>query len=133
MIISTPKATAMELRLEREFEHALYVVSGRIDSLDQRVDQHQLLNLGSNRSAVAIELSADCKVLLIGGEAFAEPIRMWWNFVAADLQQLEQAQQQWNVGHSRFGQVSSYQGERLLAPELPSQQRSDDQQTGESA
>jgi redox-sensitive bicupin YhaK (pirin superfamily) len=131
MIISTPKATAIELQLEREFEHALYVVSGRIDSVEQRVDQHQLLNLGSNRSAIAIELSADCKLLLIGGEAFAQPIRMWWNFVAADMQQLQQAQQQWNVGHARFGQVSSYQGERLLAPELPAKEPPAGEQTGE--
>lgn len=124
LILSTPKATALELTLEREFEHALYVVSGRIDCLQQTVMTHQLLNLGSNRQRLAIELSADTKVLLIGGEAFEQPVRMWWNFVAADMQQLQQAQQQWNIGHARFGQVSSYHGDRLMAPELPNQEGS---------
>lgn len=122
MILKTPRSTVLNLALEHEFEHALYVVSGQVDTLEQRLAPYQILQLGSDRSHVTLELGADTVLLLLGGEPFEQPVRMWWNFVAMDLAALRQAEQQWNIGHARFGDVPSYHGERLLAPHLPDSQ-----------
>lgn len=119
MILQSPLSTAVSLNLETEFEYAIYVCQGRIDTQRQTVREHTLINLGSNRSHLELEMGADTTVILLGGKAFEQPVRMWWNFVSSETDRLEQAQREWNDGHSRFGEVKGYQGERLLAPEMP--------------
>ena len=57
-------------------------------------------------------------MLLIGGEPFAEEVRLWWNFVARTPEEIAQARADWEAGQ-RFGTVSGYPGDRLAAPELP--------------
>ncbi|MGQ4275675.1 pirin family protein [Pseudidiomarina sp. E22-M8] len=119
--LQTPRVAVSELRLNSEFEYGLYVVSGRIDCLGKKVTSHELLFLGGDRERLTLELAADSLVLLLGGEAFANPVHMWWNFVSSQPQRIEQAQQQWNTEHERFGRVTHYAGERLIAPELNAQ------------
>lgn len=108
MLLQTPQATAVELHLEREFEYGLYVVAGTLSVLNKPVRTHQLISLGANRSQLTLELSADCTVLVIGGEAFEQPVKMWWNFVSASEQRVQQAQTDWDNQHERFGQVTHY-------------------------
>jgi hypothetical protein len=55
--------------------------------------------------------------MLIGGPPFAERILMWWNFVARTQEEITQFRDDWEA-HRRFGDVASYQGGRLAAPEL---------------
>lgn len=109
LLLQTPRATATELQLERDFEYGIYVVSGHIQLLDQTVRAHQLISLGANRSQVTLELSADTVVMVLGGEAFEQPVKMWWNFVSASQQRVEQAQRDWDAKHERFGHVAHYQ------------------------
>lgn len=116
--LQTPRVAVSELMLNKEFEYGLYVVSGRVDCLDKKVITHELLFLGSDRERLTLELAADTLVVVLGGEAFAKPVHMWWNFVSSQPQRIEQAQQEWNAAHERFGQVAHYAGDRLLAPEL---------------
>jgi hypothetical protein len=47
------------------------------------------------------------RVLLLGGHPFTEEILMWWNFVARDRSELEQAYAQWGASTGRFGTVVS--------------------------
>lgn len=119
MQLKTPRVAVSELKLNNEHEYGLYVVDGRLDALDKTVERHELLFLGAGRNEITLELGADTIVLVLGGEAFATPVLMWWNFVSADVGRIQQAQQEWNAGHERFGKVQRYKGERLLAPELP--------------
>lgn len=109
MLLNTPRTTAVELHLERDFEYGIYVVGGQIETLDKTIRAHQLLSLGSNRHHLILELGADTEVLLLGGEAFEQPVKMWWNFVSASQQRVEQAQKDWDAGHERFGRVAHYQ------------------------
>jgi len=47
------------------------------------------------------ELRADAggaRLVVIGGEPLAQPVRMWWNFVAADRQRLADAARRWADG-----------------------------------
>ena len=116
--LRTPRVAVSRLRLQREFEYGIYVVDGRLDCAGKTVRAHELINLGGDRDELVLELAADTTLLVLGGEPYESPVQMWWNFVSSDKQRIVRAQQEWNAGHARFGKVSAYRGERLLAPEL---------------
>jgi hypothetical protein len=55
--------------------------------------------------------------MLVGGVPFGEVILLWWNFVARNAQEMEQAARDWNTGQ-RFGPVHGSPSPPLSAPEL---------------
>lgn len=71
---------------------------------------------------MVLRLPSAAKLLLIGGEPFAEDILLWWNFIGRSQEEIERYVKQWNSGEA-FGEVKGYPGERLLAPELPATMR----------
>jgi quercetin 2,3-dioxygenase len=109
---------ASALALEPSFEHALVVLDGRVLVHEQPVGPGRLAYLGRGRDL--LELSADdpARVLLLGGEPFAEPILMWWNFVARTREEITTAARQWRAEDPRFGRVASPLA-RLRLPPLP--------------
>jgi hypothetical protein len=76
-----------------------------------------LYYLGVNRTSVSFSSSGGGRALFIGGPPFPERILMWWNFVARTPEEIAQFREDWER-HLRFGDVTSYRGERLAAPEL---------------
>jgi quercetin 2,3-dioxygenase len=107
----------VELGLDPRFEHAVLVLSGDCAIEDQALEDRRLYYLGPNRSGAAFGSRTGCRLLLIGGPPFAEPILMWWNFVARTQEEIAQARSDWEE-HRRFGDVKAYRGERLRAPSL---------------
>jgi redox-sensitive bicupin YhaK (pirin superfamily) len=109
------------LPLDPAYEHVLVPLSGSATVEGTAVAHGQAMYLGLDRSALDLELSSDARVLLLGGEPFAEEIVMWWNFVARTHEEIERARAQWNAGGAdRFGEVTQYPtDERLAAPPLP--------------
>lgn len=75
-----------------------------------------LLYLGTGRTELRLRADAAARLLLLGGEPFAERIVMWWNFVAGDGEAVANAREDWMAGR-RFGTVTG--GEPLPAPALP--------------
>lgn len=77
------------------------------------------------RQALQLTLGANTRLLLLGGEPFAEPVLMWWNFVGWTKATIAQAQAEWEQGEqaeprsSRFGRVGDGQARRLMPPALP--------------
>jgi hypothetical protein len=63
-------------------------------------------------------------VVLIGGKPFAEPILMWWNFVARSRAEIDRAHAHWQAGAERFGRVDSPLP-RIPAPPLVWTRRGD--------
>jgi hypothetical protein len=62
------------------------------------------------------------RVLLLGGEPFAERIVMWWNFVARDHDEIVEARADWAefAGEGgRFGRVRGYDGDPIPVPPMP--------------
>jgi quercetin 2,3-dioxygenase len=57
------------------------------------------------------------RFFVVGGVPFAEPLVMWWNFVARTGAEIAQAREDWIAG--RFGEVRGYPGGPLAAPPLP--------------
>jgi len=107
----------LALPLQTYFEHALLVLSGDAILDNQQLEDRVLYYVGTTRSEVHVSSRHGCRVLLIGGPPFPEPILMWWNFVARTQEEIAQARAEWEEG-SRFGSVSAYNGPRLNAPSL---------------
>jgi quercetin 2,3-dioxygenase len=108
---------ALELPLQRDFEHAVLVLSGDCALNGHSLEDHTLYYLGTNRSDAAFSSRDGARVLIIGGPPFPETILMWWNFVARTADDIAQARADWEA-RRRFGEVRAYQGPRLDAPPL---------------
>jgi redox-sensitive bicupin YhaK (pirin superfamily) len=103
--------------LSAAFEHAALVLSGAAGIEDQELTPDTLLYLGSARERLAIRCEAAARIMLVGGVPFGEDILLWWNFVARDAQEMEQAARDWNTGQ-RFGAVHGSPSPPLSAPEV---------------
>jgi redox-sensitive bicupin YhaK (pirin superfamily) len=117
----SPQRRAGSVPLDPAYEHLLVPLAGGVRACGEDVQAGQAIYLGTDRDHLDLELTADARVLLLGGVPFEEEIVMWWNFVARSHEEIEQARLQWNAGGDpRFGEVSHYPGpERLRAPALP--------------
>lgn len=106
------------LPLEPDFEYAALAMTGetRVDGVP--LQPGSMLYLGCGRTELPLHARSDASLMLLGGEPFAEELVMWWNFVGRTHEEIEQAREDWMTG-TRFGEVEGYDGDRLLAPELP--------------
>jgi hypothetical protein len=83
-------------------EQALYVAEGEIEVSGVRGVAGELLILVSG-AAVTLHARRTARVILLGGERFATPRFIWWNFVASSHERIEIAKQDWAEG--RFATV----------------------------
>jgi redox-sensitive bicupin YhaK (pirin superfamily) len=93
--------------LEPAFEYAVVVLDGEVLVGEQVVQPGQLAYLGQGRAEMVLSAAEPTRVLLLGGEPFGEPIRMWWNFVVRTRDELDAAYRQWESGDPRFGRLKS--------------------------
>jgi redox-sensitive bicupin YhaK (pirin superfamily) len=93
--------------LEPAFEYALVVLDGEVLVGEQVVQPGQLAYLGQGRAEVVLSAAEPTRLLLLGGEPFPEPIRMWWNFVVRTRDELDAAYRQWESRDPRFGRLKS--------------------------
>ncbi|MBO0851456.1 MAG: pirin family protein [Pseudonocardia sp.] len=91
-------------------------VGGGAEVAGALVEPGSLLYLGTGRTELRVAADVAGRLLLLGGEPFAERIVMWWNFVAGDGEAVAAAREDWMAGR-RFGTVAG--GEPLPAPALP--------------
>ncbi len=111
------------LPLNPAFEHGVLVLDGQIIIEGEALESGTLLYLGADRTHIKIQSLANARLLLLGGEPFAEQVVLWWNFVARSEAELIQATNDWNSS-DRFGDVNGYDGERLVAPSVDALGRS---------
>ena len=107
----------LQLPLQRDFEHALLLLTGDCALEGQHLAARVLYYLGTRRSELTLTSHHGARVLLIGGPPFPETILMWWNFVARTTDEIRTARDDWEA-HRRFGEVPAYNGPRIPAPEL---------------
>ncbi len=108
----------VRLPLEPDFEYGVLTPTGPALVGGTEVAPGGLLYLGTGRSELRLRSDRPTRLLLLGGEPFAEQIVMWWNFVARTGEEIAAAREDWATG-DRFGTVRGYQGERLSAPTMP--------------
>ena len=112
-------AASLSLPLQRQFEHGLLVLSGQASINGMGFDGNDFAYLAQGADGVELQLSAGARVLLVGGEPFASPMTMWWNFVGPSKSHIAQAQKDWESNSARFGNVKGGENRRLQAPALP--------------
>ncbi|MEN9731569.1 MAG: hypothetical protein RL488_879 [Actinomycetota bacterium] len=105
------------LGVRSDWEHGVLVVSGSATINGEAVAKDHLFYVEAGASE--LELSGDFTAILIGGEPFAEPIVMWWNFIARNSDEIVEMRETWNERSDRFGEVEDNIGGWIPAPELP--------------
>lgn len=93
--------------LRSEFEYGVIVLEGAVAITGASLEPGKLGYLGQGRDELAIDVREPTRALLIGGEPFAEPIVMWWNFVGRTRQEIDAAYASWAAQDDRFGTVAS--------------------------
>ena len=104
-LVLSPPGTVLPLR--PECEHALIVLEGAVALGDQVAQPGVLAYLGTGWDECPLEVREPARALLIGGIPFAEPVLMWWNFVARTREEVSVARRQWAEDDGRFGTVRS--------------------------
>ncbi|WP_239075210.1 pirin family protein [Planosporangium flavigriseum] len=122
--ILLPAGAVTRLPLDPAFEYAVLAMTGGAEVAGAAgvtgapLTPGSLLYLGDGRSDVVLQAAVDTRLFLLGGEPFAEPLVMWWNFVGRTHDEIVEARQDWQAGR-RFGTVVGYAGDPLPAPEMP--------------
>jgi redox-sensitive bicupin YhaK (pirin superfamily) len=107
------------LPLERDFEHAVLVMSGWAEVDGVALEPGTMLYLGTGRAELRLGSEPGARVMLLGGEPFEEQIVMWWNFVARSSDEIVAARAAWMDG-TAFGAIAGFgPGDALPAPPLP--------------
>lgn len=106
---------ARSIPLDGDFEYAVVGIEGPVDLAGRPLEAGQARYLGRSRQALAV--SGPGRFLLLGGEPFAEPLVMWWNFVGRDHDEIVEARADWEAGR-RFVALAGA-GSPVPAPPLP--------------
>ena len=75
-------------------EIAIVVVSGSVTSENETIQPGQML-ISKTEDECSLQLGAQTRVLLFGGEPFPEERLLFWNFVSHSAARLEQAKDDW--------------------------------------
>jgi redox-sensitive bicupin YhaK (pirin superfamily) len=78
-------------------EQACYVAEGEIEVSAVRGGEGELLVLASG-AAATLCAHRTARVILLGGERFATPRSLWWNFVSSSRTRIDSAKRQWAQG-----------------------------------
>jgi len=97
------------------YEYGIAVLHGKLRIAGGEAQPDQFVYLGTGHETLGLDLAEHSRVLLLGGEPFAEDVLMWWNFVARSRTELESAYADWTATAERFGTVRSTL-ERISAP-----------------
>jgi quercetin 2,3-dioxygenase len=108
---------AATLNLNPDFEYGFLPLTGQVNVQGENYTPEEFAYLEKGSEGLDMTLGVNTRVLLLGGEPFKQPVQMWWNFVGHSKEVIAQAQQAWEQGDARFGDVGS--AARLQAPILP--------------
>jgi redox-sensitive bicupin YhaK (pirin superfamily) len=93
------------LPLEIGFEYAFIVLDGALEIGGHILEPGYLAYLGTGRDECVLDAPTPTRAILLGGLPFDEPIFMWWNFVARDRGEMNEAYEHWSSDDGWFGQV----------------------------
>ena len=106
------------------FEVSVLVDRGAVTFAGAGVARGELGVVGAGRHPGGVPVVAGgegARVLVLGGEPFAEEVVMWWNFIGRSHDEVVAAREAWERDAGRFGSVRGYEGpvDRIPAPALP--------------
>src|SRR4051794_40489725 len=92
------------LPLRPDWEYAVLALDGAATVDGVPLKPGPLLYLSPGRPVLRFAASPPARIMLLGGEPFAEKLVMWWNFVGRTHEEIAAAREDWESG-TRFGQV----------------------------
>ncbi|KAF2519123.1 pirin family protein [Flavobacterium salilacus subsp. salilacus] len=75
-------------------ESAIYILEGSIEAEDTTFSPKQLL-VAKDTSLCQFTMNENTTIYIFGGEPFAEPRHIYWNFVASTKEAIEDAKERW--------------------------------------
>lgn len=105
------------LPIDAEADERAVVVALGSAGLDGDPLETHALTLLKPGFAATLRAETACRVMLLGGEAFATPRYVWWNFVSSSRDRINQAKDDWRNG--RFPHVPGEGDEFIPIPEIP--------------
>jgi hypothetical protein len=97
-------------------ERGVLVAMGSASLDGQPLETHNLYVLEPG-VPMMLRADSDCRVMLLGGEAFKTPRHVWWNFVSSRRDRINQAKDDWKAG--AFPKVPGDEAEFIPIPEVP--------------
>ncbi len=113
--VKMPAGASLEIPAEYA-ERALYLIDGGLKIGGTDITARTLPVFGKGEKIV-IEAQAPSHLMLLGGDPFAEPRYIDWNFVATSRERLEQAKDDWRNG--RFPKIPGDDREFIPLPVYP--------------
>ena len=119
--------SSVHLALLPTFEYGLFGLEGGFTVNGEAYAQDELAFICQDGSkALTVIAEAGTRLLLIGGEPFAENVTIWWNFVGHSKEYIAAAQQDWHAQDERFGSAplqewltKSIRAKRMDGPPVP--------------
>jgi redox-sensitive bicupin YhaK (pirin superfamily) len=111
---------SITLSLDPAFEYGVFVVAGTVTIERSAVAVDQLLYLGTGRGEITLHSDDGARLMLLGGEPFAEEIVMWWNFIGRSHQEVVGYREAWARREPRFPPIVDRAEMVMEAPPLPS-------------
>ena len=97
-------------------ERAVMLVGGDASIGGKDLALYELAVLAPG-AALSLNSHTGGRAMLLGGEAFATPRHVWWNFVSSSRERINQAKDDWRQG--RFGLVPGDSDEFIPLPQIP--------------
>jgi quercetin 2,3-dioxygenase len=110
------------ITVEESFEYGIFVVAGEVVAESTTVSVDQLLYLGDGRHRLRLRSPDGGRVIMLGGQPFAEDIVMWWNFIGRSHQEIVEFRSAWEQRDIRFPPVLSRSEKVMEAPPMPTVQ-----------
>ena len=119
------QAQTFDIETVPTFEYGILVLKGevKVNGVSYQADELAVLfDCQNTTGKLDLWAAKGTHIMLLGGEPLPHPTVIWWNFVADSVEALEEAVNDWNNGHSRFGDINLEGSvlKRLPAPKVPS-------------
>ncbi len=101
--IKLKAGSSFNIHVENDFTSALYVMNGKIKSLNEQVKDGQLINYNIDGDQISISSIEDSDVIVFGGKPIKEKVVSYGPFVMNSFEEIQQAIADYEMG--KMGQL----------------------------
>ena len=95
------------LPLEPDYEYGLIVLQGLVELEGRDLGPGTMGYLAPGRRELRVTARRPSTLIVLGGRPLEQPVFMWWNFVARNRREIDDAYDSWRSDDGRFGRVAS--------------------------